>query len=327
MGIFMRKRIVFSILFAVLLLLTGCGKSKEEPGNAKLVLGFSQIGSESAWRIGNTKDIEEQAEAYGIGLMLENANQKQENQIAAIRRFIAYQVDVIAFSPVVEEGWDNVLKEAKDAGIPVILVDRDINTEQEGLTTCLIGADFYKEGVMAAEYLIRKADRLGLEQVNIVEITGTENSTPMRQRQAGFMDTIAADGRMCVLESIDGDFLKSRGEECMRYYLEKYGDTIDVVFSHNDEMTIGALPEIENAGLAPGKDIIIISIDGGQEAINVLKEGKINCVVECTPKLGRELMETALKLKNGEQVETVIHPKEQVFSDEIDVSQIGPRGY
>ena len=326
MGIFMRKRIVLCVLFAALLL-TGCGKSKEEPGNAKLVLGFSQIGSESAWRIGNTKDIEEQAEAYGIGLMLENANQKQENQIAAIRRFIAYQVDVIAFSPVVEEGWDNVLKEAKDAGIPVILVDRDINTEQEGLTTCLIGADFYKEGVMAAEYLIRKADRLGLEQVNIVEITGTENSTPMRQRQAGFMDTIAADSRMCVLESIDGDFLKSRGEECMRYYLEKYGDTIDVVFSHNDEMTIGALPEIENVGLAPGKDIIIISIDGGQEAINVLKEGKINCVVECTPKLGRELMETALKLKNGEQVETVIHPKEQVFSDEIDVSQIGPRGY
>lgn len=326
MGIFMRKRIVLCVLFAALLL-TGCGKSKEEPADAKLVLGFSQIGSESAWRIGNTKDIEEQAEAYGIGLMLENANQKQENQIAAIRRFIAYQVDVIAFSPVVEEGWDNVLKEAKDAGIPVILVDRDINTDQEGLTTCLIGADFYKEGVMAAEYLIRKADRLGLEQVNIVEITGTENSTPMRQRQAGFMDTIAADSRMCVLESIDGDFLKSRGEECMRYYLEKYGDTIDVVFSHNDEMTIGALPEIENAGLAPGKDIIIISIDGGQEAINVLKEGKINCVVECTPKLGRELMETALKLKNGEQVETVIHPKEQVFSDEIDVSQIGPRGY
>lgn len=323
----MRKRRFFSVICMALLLLSGCGKSAEEPGNAKLVLGFSQIGSESAWRIGNTKDIEEQAEAYGIGLMFENANQKQENQIAAIRRFIAYKVDVIAFSPVVEEGWDNVLKEAKDAGIPVILVDRDINTEQEGLTTCLIGADFYKEGVMAAEYLIRKADRLGLSKVNIVEIAGTENSTPMRQRQAGFMDTIAADSRMCVLESIDGDFLKSRGEECMRYYLEKYGDTIDVVFSHNDEMTIGALPEIEKAGQVPGKDIIIISIDGGQDAINVLKEGKINCVVECTPKLGKELMETALKLKNGEYVEAVIHPVEQVFSDEMNVSEIGPRGY
>ena len=323
----MRKRIILSVLCALLAFLPGCGKSGEEQNEAKLVLGFSQIGSESAWRIGNTKDIEDQAGAYGIGLMFENANQKQENQIAAIRRFIAYKVDVIAFSPVVEEGWDNVLLEAKEAGIPVILVDRDINTEQEGLTTCLIGADFYKEGVMAAEYLIRKADRLGLEHVNIVEITGTENSTPMRQRQAGFMDTIAADDRMRVLESIDGDFLKSRGEECMRYYLEKYGDTIDVVFSHNDEMTIGAIPEIEKAGFAPGKDILIISIDGGQEAINVLKEGKINCVVECTPKLGRELMETALKLKNGEHVNAVIHPVEQVFSDEMNVSQIGPRGY
>ena len=149
----------------------------------------------------------------------------------------------------------------------------------------------------------------------------------MRQRQAGFMDTIANDPRMNVLESIDGDFLKSRGEECMRYYLEKYGDSIDVVFSHNDEMTIGALPEIEKAGMAPGKDIIIISIDGGEEAISVLKEGKINCVVECTPKLGKELMETALKLKNGEKVDAVIHPVEQVFSDEMNVSEIGPRGY
>ena len=322
------RKILGVALAAVLsFVLASCGKGGEEPRAAGLVLGFSQIGSESAWRIGNTKDIEEQAEAFGIGLMLENANQKQENQIAAIRRFIAYKVDVIAFSPVVEEGWDNVLLEAKEAGIPIILVDRDINTEQEGLTTCLIGADFYKEGVMAAEYLIRKADSLGLSQINIVEITGTENSTPMRQRQAGFMDTIKDDPRMCVLESIDGDFLKSRGAECRRYFLDKYGDEINVVFSHNDEMTIGAIPEIEKAGFKPGTDMIIISIDGGQEAINVLQEGKINCVVECTPKLGKALMETAIKLKNGEAVEKLIHPVEQVFSDESDVSKIEPRGY
>ena len=316
--------LILCIVFAAIA--AGCGK-REDGSDSRLVLGFSQIGSESAWRIGNTKDIEEQAAEYGIGLMLENANQKQENQIAAIRRFIAYQVDVIAFSPVVEEGWDNVLKEAKDAGIPVILVDRTINTKEEGLATCLIGADFYREGVMAAEYLIRKADKLGLTQVNIVEIAGTENSTPMRKRQEGFMDTIANDPRMNVLESVDGDFLKSRGAECMKYFLDKYGDTIDVVYSHNDEMTIGAIPEIEKAGLKPGSDMIIISIDGGQEAIDVLKEGKINCIVECTPKLGKELMETALKLKNGESVEAEIHPVEQVFSDESDVSQIAPRGY
>ena len=324
----MGKRIRRAFLRAcvILTLLAGCGKSVEQ-GEPKLLLGFSQIGAESAWRIGNTRDIEEQAENYDVSLMLENANQKQENQIAAIRRFIAYKVDVIAFSPIVEDGWDNVLMEAKDAGIPVILVDRDVNTEKEGLTACLIGADFYKEGVMAAEYLIRKADSLGLEQVKIVEITGTENSTPMRQRQAGFFDTIADDKRMTVIKSIDGDFLKSRGAECMRELLKTYGGDIDVVFSHNDEMTLGALPEIEKAGFAPGKDMIIISIDGGQEAIDVLKKGKINCVVECTPKLGRELMETAIKLKEGQTVDAVIHPYERVFSDETNPANIAPRGY
>lgn len=311
----------------MLLMAGGCERNAEQGIEPKLLLGFSQIGTESAWRVGNTRDIEEQAEEHLVSLMLENANQKQENQIAAIRRFIAYKVDVIAFSPVVEDGWDNVLMEAKEAGIPVILVDRDISTEKEGLTSCLIGADFYKEGVMAAEYLIRKADLLELEHVNIVEITGTENSTPMRQRQAGFMDTITQDERMVILESIDGDFLKSRGAECMRSLLDAYGDEIDVVFSHNDEMTLGALPEIEKAGYLPGQNVIIISIDAGQKAIDVLKEGKINCVVECTPKLGKELMETALKLKAGESVDPVIHPTEQVFSDEQDPASIAPRGY
>ncbi len=317
---------LLGIIMSVLLI-AGCSSGAEEPEEPNLLLGFSQIGTESAWRLGNTRDIQNSAQNFGVSLMLENANQSQENQIAAIRRFIAYKVDVIAFSPIVEDGWDNVLMEAKEAGIPVILVDRDIETTKEGLTTCLIGADFYNEGVMAAQYLIRKADALGLDHVNIVEITGTENSTPMRQRQAGFADTIAGDERMCILESIDGDFLKSRGAECMRYLLETYGDDIDVVFSHNDEMTLGALPEIESAGLNPGSDIIIISIDGGQEAIDVLKEGRINCVVECTPNLGNELMETALRLKNGEEVEAVIHPSEQVFSDEMDLTSIGPRGY
>ena len=321
------RALILAITLFLGVVLSGCAKGAEAPSETSLLLGFSQIGSESAWRIGNTRDIEEQAADFGVSLMLENANQKQENQIAAIRRFIAYKVDVIAFSPIVEEGWDNVLLEAKSAGIPVILVDRDISTQIEGLTTCLIGADFYKEGVMAGEYLIRKADSLSLEHVNIVEITGTENSTPMRQRQAGFMDAIAGDERMTVLESIDGDFIKSRGAECMRSLLATYGDQIDVVYSHNDEMTLGALPEIEKAGFAPGKDMIIISIDGGQEAIDVLKEGRINCVVECTPKLGKKLMETALKLKEGGQVDTLIHPEEQVFSDEQDPSQIAPRGY
>ena len=307
-------------------LLCGCQPRAKTPEPA-LVLGFSQLGSESSFRIGNTRDIEEKARDYGINLMMDNANQKQENQISAIRRFIASRVDVIAVSPIVEEGWDNVLTEARQAGIPVILVDRTVQTEDEGLYAAQIGADFYREGVMAAEYLLRKADDLGLDRLRIAEITGTENSTPMKQRHAGFMDTIAGDGRMEILESVNGDFLRSRGAECMRYLLETYGDRIDVVFSHNDEMTVGALPEIEKAGFAPGKDMIIISIDGGQEAIDILRQGKINCIVECTPMLGSLLMETAQAVSAGREVEREIHPAERTFSDYDDLTGLAPRGY
>ena len=319
---------LWSILTALILLavLSGCEK-KQPAAEPSLLLGFSQLGSESSFRIGNTKDIEEKAKEYGISLMMENANQKQEKQIDAIRRFIAYRVDVIAFSPIVEEGWDNVLTEAKNAGIPVVLVDRTVKTDKEDLYVSLIGADFYREGVMAAEYLLKKADDLGKDILNIVEITGTEDSTPMRQRQQGFADTIRKDPRMNLLESVNGDFLRSRGAECMDYLLEKYGDRIDVIFSHNDEMTMGALPEIEKAGYAPGKDMILISIDGGQEAIDILKEGKINCIVECTPMLGSILMETALALKAGKTVEKVTHPVERAFTDYDDLSDLKPRGY
>lgn len=322
-----RKAACAVLILAALLGLSGCGKKAEPAEEPKLLLGFSQLGSESSYRIGNTKDIEEQAAARGISLMVKNANQKQENQIADIRSLIAYRVDVIAFSPIVEEGWDTVLTEARNAGIPVILVDRTIQTKDESLYAGRIGSDFYREGVMAAEYLIRKAEQMGKDRINIVEIRGTENSTPMKQRQQGFMDTISGDSRMHVLDSMDGDFLRSRGAECMRELLNTYGDQIDAVFSHNDEMTIGALPEIEKAGFVPGKDILLISIDGGQDAIDILKEGRINCIVECTPKLGSILMETAMKLKKGEPVERLIHPEEQVFTDEMDLSRIAPRGY
>lgn len=320
------KMIVLAALALFCVLLAGCSRQPAAADPA-LVLGFSQLGSESSFRIGNTRDIEEQAKACGVSLMIDNANQKQENQINAIRRFIAYRVDVIAFSPIVEEGWDNVLTEARQAGIPVILVDRTIQTADEGLYVSQIGADFYQEGVMAAEYLMRQADALGKDALRIVEITGTENSTPMKQRHQGFWDTVAGDSRMELLEIVNGDFLRSRGAECMRYLLEKYGDRIDVIFSHNDEMTLGALPEITKAGYAPGKDMLLISIDGGQEAIDLLKAGQINCVVECTPMLGSLLMETAQAVKEGKTVDRVIHPVERSFSSDEDLSGLPPRGY
>ena len=172
----MKNRIfALSALILCCAFLSACG-ARPQVSEPSLVLGFSQLGSESSFRIGNTRDIEEKAQQYGISLMMDNANQKQENQINAIRRFIAYRVDVIAFSPIVEEGWDNVLREARQAGIPVILVDRTVQTEDSSLYVSQIGADFYQEGVLAAQYLIRKADELGKETLRIAEITGTETS-------------------------------------------------------------------------------------------------------------------------------------------------------
>ncbi len=321
-----RKWYALTALLLCSVFLSAC-RAPSQTADPALVLGFSQLGSESSFRIGNTKDMERAAKEYGISLMMDNANQKQENQINAIRRFIACRVDVIAFSPIVEEGWDNVLAEARQAGIPVILVDRKIQTADSSLYVSQIGADFYQEGVMAAEYLLRKADSSGKDRLHIVEITGTENSTPMKQRHEGFWDTVAGDGRIVLLESVSGDFLRSRGAECIRYLLEKYGNEIDVIFSHNDEMTLGALPEIEAAGYTPGEDMMLISIDGGQEAVDLLKEGKISCIVECTPMLGSLVMQTAQAVKEGRSVDRAIHPTEQVFTSDDDLSALAPRGY
>ena len=316
------------VLALCLALLSGCRRAERPAGRDAVVVGFSQLGSESSWRIGNTASIEAAAKEHGFGLMLENANQKQEKQIAAIRSFISYQVDVIVFSPIVETGWTNVLNEARDAGIPVIIMDRMIDTEDDALYTVYIGADFLAEGRRAGEYLLKKAEAMRADHLNIVEISGTVDSTPMRDRQTGFMEVIGGDGRFEVLESVSGDFLRSKGEECMRYLLEKYGAKgIDVVYSHNDAMTLGALDVLEEAGIRPGSDIVLISVDGEQEAIDALVAGRINCIVECTPDLGETVMDMVEALTEGRQIPKTIHPEETVFTEFDDLSGLAPRGY
>ena len=326
----MKLRILFLLTLALALVLAGCRNSAPTAANPSpaVVVGFSQLGSESGWRIGNTASMEQAAKEWGFGLMLDNANQRQEKQIAAIRSFISYQVDVIVFSPIVETGWDNVLREARQAGIPVILMDRMLHVDDESLYTAYIGADFLAEGRRAGKYLLKKADALGAEHMNIVEITGTEDSTPMRDRQAGFRWAIEGDGRFTIVESVTGDFLRSKGEECMRYLLDKYGpEGIDVVYSHNDEMTLGALKVLEAEGIDPGKDIILISVDAQQEAIDALKAGRINCIVECTPDLGNSVMEMVDALTKGKQIPKRNHPVERAFTEFDNLSEVGPRGY
>ena len=325
----MRKK--FAALFlclAFLACLNGCAPNIQEEADIKedvLIVGFAQLGSESGWRVGNSRDVMEAAERAGIQLMYKNAEQKQENQIKALLSFVAYQVDVIALAPIVEDGWDNALQEAREAGIPVLLADRYVNVSDESLFAGFVGSDFLEEGRAAGEFLKVKLENV--EHVKIVEITGTKDSTPMKQRAIGFREVLEGDARFEIIQSVSGDFLRSKGKECMENILADTQD-IDVLYSHNDAMTLGAIEAIEEAGLLPGKDIIIITIDGEQGAIDLLKQGKINCVVECTPMLGDMIMELAQKLAAGETIPRISHPKEEVFTEfDENLQDIPARGY
>ncbi len=323
------RRVVLAALLCIAAALAGCspaGRPDGGSGDKPVILGFSQLGSESGWRIGNTRSVIEAAERAGVQLMFKNAEQKQENQIKAIRSFIAYRVDVIAFAPIVEDGWDNVLREARDAGIPVLCSDRSVRLGDPSLIAGFVGSDFYAEGRRAGDFLLRKTQGAP-GPVRIVEISGTLDSTPMRQRALGFRNALAGDSRFAVVESVSGDFLRSKGKECMEAILSRL-EGIDVLFSHNDAMTLGAIEAIEARGLEPGRDIVIVTVDGEQGAVDLLKEGKINCVVECTPMLGDIIMELSGKLARGEAIPAVTYSEERVFSEfDADLDRLAPRGY
>ncbi len=302
-------------------------RPRESLGNAAgegLILGFSQIGAESAWRNCNTRSIQEAAEEKGVQLLFENAEQKQENQIKALRSFIVYQVDVIAFVPIVADGWDNILREAKEAGIPVLITDRKINTADNSLYAGFIGTDSFREGQEGARFLLRKF--ASADSVRIVEIQGTEGSSVAIGRAEGFREGLAGQDKFEIIHSVSGDFLRSKGYELMRGILRRY-DGIDVVYSHNDGMTLGILDAIREVGLAPGKDIVIVTIDAEQAAIDALKRGEVNCVIECNPKMGPAIIELAEKLARGESIPPFQHVHEVVFSEYDDLSSIEPRGY
>ena len=323
----MKKIQLIGLLICITIILSSCQPRTQVPAKDEevILLGFSQIGSESGWRDGNTKSIKEAAEHHGITLRFENAEQKQAKQIDAIRSFIAYQVDVIAFSPIVTNGWDIVLQEAKAAGIPVLLCDRYIDVEDDSLYECFIGSNVFNEGKLAADYLLQKT--AGMDEVHIVEIMGTLNSTSMEQRTLGFRTTLAPHTQYTVIDSANGDFLRSKGKEAMKALLGRNAH-IDVLYSHNDAMTLGAVEAIENAGLVPGKDILIISVDGEQKAIDLLKEGKINCIVECSPMLGNAIMDMTKQLYAGKQIPKTYHIPTRVFtSDDENIQNLPPRGY
>jgi galactofuranose transport system substrate-binding protein len=292
----------------------------------KLVVGFAQTGAESEWRTANTDSIKSAAKEAGVDLKFSDGQQKQENQIKAIRAFIAQKVDVIILAPLVTTGWDTVLMEAKKAKIPVILESRNVEVKDTSTWTSFVGSDFVEEGRRAARWLVERTKN-DKGDVNIVELQGTVGSDPANDRKKGFEEIIKADPKFKVIRSQTGDFTRSKGKEVMEAFLKAEGKKINVLYAHNDDMAIGAIQAIEEAGMKPGKDILVIGVDAVKGAFEAMIAGKMNVSVECSPLLGPQLMEAAKKAAAGEKLPRWIKTNEGVFPAEIAAKEFPNRKY
>ena len=304
------------------------GDSASDDGGS-ITMGFAQVGAESGWRTANTKSIQESAKAEGVELKFTDAQGEQENQIQAIRSYIQQKVDVIAFSPVVETGFEGVLQEAKAAGIPVILTDRAVDTEDPSLYETFLGSDFVLEGEKAGEWLVENAGEADVDgdgDINVVQLEGTTGAAPAIDRAEGFASAIEAEPTIEVTASQTGDFTREGGKQVMESFLQSE-DGIDVVFAHNDDMGLGAIEAIEAAGLEPGKDVKIITIDAVKDGMQALADGKINFIVECNPLLGPQLMDLAQKVLDGEEVPERVVTEETTFTQEQAAEVLPERQY
>ena len=322
-----KRTVALSLSFLLLAGLNGCNASgnsaTSKGGSGTITVGFSQIGAESAWRTANTESIVSEAEKRGIELKFSDAQGKQENQIKAIRAFIAQGVDVIAFAPVVETGWEQVLKEAKEAGIPVVVSDRSPAVPDDLFVT-FIGSDFIEEGRMAAQWLADHTDG----QAVIAELTGTPGSAPANDRKSGFEEVIAGYPGMSIAFSQTGNFERAQGKQVMEALLKgPKGSEINVLYAHNDDMAIGAIQAIEEAGLKPGEDILIVSIDGIRDALKAISEGKLNCSIECNPLLGPILFDTIAEILAGNEVPRRIVVEDLMFDSTNAAKALPDRKY
>ena len=293
-------------------------------GDKLITVGFSQVGSESGWRAANTKDIQDTlTKANGFDLKFSDAQQKQENQIQAIRTYIAQGVDVIAFSPVVESGWDAVLEEAKAAKIPVVLTDRAVDSKDTSLYVTFLGSDFIKEGKAAGDWAVKE---FGDKPTNIVELQGTTGSAPANDRMAGFKEAIGSHTNLKIIASQTGNFTRSEGKTVMEGFLQA-NPSIDLVFAHNDDMGLGAIEAIEAAGKVPGKDIKIVTVDAVHDGMQALSDGKINFIAECSPLLGQQLADVVKQVMAGKTPEKRIITTETTFTQEQAKAALPTRKY
>jgi len=320
----MKKVLVIFVVISVILTGAFAGGSKDKaPANEKLVVGFAQIGQESGWRGAETTSITFYAAQNldTIQLHFADAQQKQENQIKAVRSFIQMGVDVIGLAPVVETGWETVLKEAKEAEIPVIFVDRMANVPEDYYAT-FIGSDFIDEGEKAAQEMIRLLDGKG----NVVMLEGTVGASAAIDRQKGLLDAIAAAPGIKVIARQSGDFTRSKGKEVMESFLKSYPQ-IDGAYADNDDMMLGAIEAIKEAGKKPGTQIKTVSVDGVMGIFEAMVAGEANVTVECNPLLGPQFFQAAADLKAGKSVPKWIKSNEDVYRQETAAADLPTRLY
>jgi ABC-type sugar transport system substrate-binding protein len=329
----MKKSILagMAVLGAVALVATGCAGAGSTSGDGgdggddgPVSVGFAQTGSESGWRSANTESMKTAfSEENGFDLTFNAADNDPAAQIAAVRSFINQGVDAIVIAPIVEDGWDDVLQEAADAGIPVILEDRTV-TSSDDLFASWVGLDFRKEGVTAGEWA---AENFGNTPTKMVVLEGTTGSAPANDRAEGFDEAIAGTS----IEKIDsqtGDFTRDGGKTVMEGFIQKYGiDGIDLLYAHNDDMALGAIEAIEAAGGVPGEDIKIVSIDAVKDGMQALVDGKINFIVECNPLLGELAAGLVSDVLDGKDVEKAYYVEDQSFTQEQAAEVIDSRLY
>lgn len=316
-------------LLTLLSLVVGCSDGPANHGAdraSRLVLGVSQVAGEANWDTANAESIRSAARDAGIELRLEDANRSQEKQVAMLRSFIRQRVDAIAFSPVVENGWGTVLREARSAEIPVILLDRAVEVSDDSLYISLIGSDFVEEGRRAARWLLEHT-RDTPDAVEIVELQGTVGSAPANDRKQGFAEIIASDPRYHIIRSQSADFDRARARFIMEEFLQAEGRRIRVLFAHSDTMALGGIEAIESAGLEPGSDILVLSIEGSRKGLEAILAGKLNVSVECSPLLGPQLMAVVRDVAAGKAVPKRVITQETVFTRENAAAELPNRAY
>ena len=327
----MKKKIVSALLTATMV----CGMSVVPAvgvaaADDTITVGFSQVGAESDWRTANTESMKSTfSEENGYELIFDDAQQKQENQLTAIRNFIQQEVDYILLAPVTETGWDTVLQEAKDADIPVIIVDRMVDVSDDSLYTAWVGSNFKLEGQKAMAWLdaYLEAKGRGDEEINLVDIQGTIGASAQIGRTQGFDDAVEAHDNWTTLAQQSGEFTQAKGQEVMESFLKQNKD-IDVVVAQNDNMAFGAIDALKAAGKTPGKDVTIISFDAIKAALKKVQSGEINAEFECNPLHGPRVAELAKKIMKGEKVDKIQYVDEQVFTkDNTTKEVINKRAY